>query len=138
MRKTLLIALLSAGAGALAGCGHAPATHVAETATARPAPLYAPANGAPVRATHDGKFKVDVTGMSSVAEAKATTWAAAQHHCHGLQAQAVEVGFSSGVQSNVGIAHSIPILGASVPYLKHTGELTFKCVGRAEGGGRAS
>jgi len=81
---------------------------------------------------------VDVTGMSSVAEAKATTWAAAQHHCHGLQAQAVEVGFSSGVQSNVGIAHSIPILGASVPYLKHTGELTFKCVGRAEGGGRAS
>lgn len=132
MRKTLLIALLSASAGALAGCGHAPATHVAETATARPAPLYAPAGGLPVRVTHDGNFKVDATRQASAAEAKATTWAAAQHHCHGLRAQAVEVGYRPGTDFQLNAAHSIPVASmfAGSP-LTYTGELTFKCTGRA-------
>lgn len=132
MRNPVLNTLAVFGICALAGCGHAPATHVAETATARPAPLYAPAGGLPVRATHDGNFKVDATRQASAAEAKATTWAAAQHYCHGLRAQAVEVSYRPSTDFQLNAAHSIPVANmfAGSP-LTYTGELTFKCTGRA-------
>jgi hypothetical protein len=130
MRNMFKNTLALTGIWALAGCSHAPATHVAETATARPAPVYAAPAGIPVRATHDGSLRVTTSGLASEHEVRATLWASATHHCNQTRAIPVEIKFAKS-QEFVPPPVALPIVMSFHQSLKQGGDLTFVCKGNA-------